>query len=370
VKLADKIKEYGAEIALDEVKITTAKDLIEVREFMESRKKEGELSKFVKDDLAAITSPSGVLASAQSIIVVAMSYYNRGDDVPANGLQGKLSRFARGQDYHQVLGAKLEQLENFLSGLKPQVETQRFVDTGPTVDRALARRAGIGWQGKNCSIIHPDYGSWIFIGGLITNLELETDSAMEDQCGSCTRCLDNCPTGALQKKYLLDAKECLGYITLSKGYLEEQHRKQIDNRLWGCDTCQDVCPYNQDVKARNHSQFREEEPAGHPELLPLLELTNDQFKNIFGSTALNWRGKRPLKRNAAVILGNLQSTAAVPDLISTLKEDPQAIVRGHCAWALGEIGTLVAKRGLEEALVTEDEERVRSEIKQALDNSE
>ncbi|MGM0369720.1 MAG: tRNA epoxyqueuosine(34) reductase QueG [Bacillota bacterium] len=369
MKLADKIKDYGAEIALDEVKITTANDLIEVREFMESCKKEGQLSKFVKDDLAAITSPTEVLASAQSIIVVAMSYYNRGDSASANGLQGKMSRFARGQDYHQVLGAKLEQLENFLSRLKPQVETHRFVDTGPTVDRALARRAGIGWQGKNCSIIHPDYGSWIFIGGIITNLELESDSAIEDKCGDCTRCLDNCPTGALQEKYLLDAKECLGYITLSKGYLEEQHRKQIDNRLWGCDTCQDVCPYNQDVKAGNHLEFRENDGEAYPDLLPLLELTNDRFKKRFGSTALNWRGKRPLKRNAAVILGNLQSTAALPGLIATLKEDPQAIVRGHCAWALGEIASLVAKRGLEEALVTEKEERVRSEIKQALANS-
>ena len=365
MQLAKQIKVQGAKIGFDDLKITTADDLEQVQEFLEQRREKGQLSKFLKQDLDLITSPSQVLASAQSVIVVAISYYHRVEE-ERGPLRGQLSQFAQGQDYHQVLRAKLDQLEDFLDHLATGVESYQFVDTGPTVDRALARKAGLGWQGKNGSIIHPEYGSWIFIGGLITNLELVPDRPLENKCGACTRCLDNCPTGALEKEYLLNAKKCLGQVTLSKGYLSLNERKKIGTRVWGCDTCQNVCPYNQDVKVSSHSQFEATNLGALPELIPLLKLTNQEFKERFSSTVMNWRGKRPIKRNAAVILGNLSAAAAVPELISTLKNDPQAIVRGHAAWALGQIGTTAAKQALKEALNYEQDQQVTAEINSAL----
>lgn len=365
MQLEKKIKAQGAKIGVDDLKITTADELDEVKEFLEQQREKGQLSKFLKQDLDLITSPKKVLASAKSVIVVAMSYYHEVDQ-ERGPLRGELAQFAQGQDYHQVLRAKLEQLENFLKELATGVETYQFVDTGPTVDRALARKAGLGWQGKNGSIIHPEYGSWIFIGGVITNLELAPDEALENKCGSCTRCLDNCPTGALEKKYMLNAEKCLGQVTLTKGYLSLNERKKIGTRVWGCDTCQNVCPYNQSAKVSSHSQFEANNLGPFPELIPLLKLTNQEFREKFSSTVMNWRGKRPIKRNAAVILGNLAAKEAVPALISTLKNDPQAIVRGHTAWALGEIGTQEAKEALKARLEFEDDEKVRDEIKKAL----
>ncbi|MBM7557502.1 tRNA epoxyqueuosine(34) reductase QueG [Halanaerobacter jeridensis] len=362
MNLAKDIKNYGAEISLDEVKITDADDLDEVEEFLKERKEAGELSKFLKSDLDLITSPREVLPEAKSVIVVAISYYHPPQQ-KRGSLEGKLSQFAQGKDYHQVLEAKLEQLADFVEQLQTGVETYQFVDTAPTVDRALARKAGVGWQGKNCSIIHPQYGSWIFIGGLITNLELEIDEPLENKCGDCSRCLDNCPTGALKDNYTLNAEECLGQVTLTKGYLSIQERKKIGVRVWGCDTCQEVCPYNQDVKVSHQPEFKAQNLGVYPKLLPLLKLTNQDFREKFSSTVMNWRGKRPIKRNAAIILGNLKAVAAVPDLITTLKEDPQAIVRGHAAWALGEIGTAQAKQALKDALDFEQDKKVRAEIK-------
>jgi len=365
VKLAQQIKNHGEKIGLDDLKITAAGDLKEVHDFLQQRRDKDQLSKFVKDDLDLITNPKQVLSTAKSIIVVALSYYHEGEK-KRGALQGGLAKFAQVKDYHQVLGDKLEQLADFIEGLAAGVETYQFVDTGPTVDRALARKAGLGWQGKNCSIIHPEYGSWIFIGGIMTNLELDKDPPLENKCGDCTLCLDKCPTGALEEKYVLNAEKCLGQVTLSKGYLSIAERKKIGTRVWGCDTCQNVCPYNQEVKTIQHAEFKTDNLEAHPKLLPLLKLTNQQFRDKFNQTVMNWRGKRPIKRNAAIILGNLKAQAAVTDLICTLKNDPQAIVRGHAAWALGEIGTLEATQGLKEGLVDEEDEKVKSEIQRAL----
>lgn len=364
--LSQEIKAYGQKIDLAEVKITTADDLTAVEEFLAERKEKGQLSKFLKADLDLITSPRQVMPEAKSVIVVAISYYHEVKAQKGN-LSGRLSQFAQGEDYHQVLEAKLAELAEFIKELKPEVKTYSFVDTGPTVDRALARKAGLGWQGKNCSIIHPDYGSWIFLGGLITNLDLAFDEPREDKCGSCTRCLDSCPTGALEKPRTLNAEKCLGQITLTKGYLTVKQRKKIGGRVWGCDTCQNVCPYNQEIKESTHPQFKADNLGAYPDLIPLLKLTNNEFREKFSSTVMNWRGKRPLKRNAAIILGNQKAKEALPALISTLREDPQAIVRGHAAWAIGEIGGAKAEVALEKALSKENDAKVEREIRKSLE---
>jgi epoxyqueuosine reductase len=330
------------------------------------------LSTFVHDDLEKITEPQRVLSEAKSVIVCAISY-SIDDKYIAESrrkvkeeLRGTLSRFAWGQDYHQVLGDKLDKLIDFIKGKRKDVELFKFVDTGPSVDRALARRAGIGWQGKNCSIINPEYGSWIFLGGIITDLELEYDSPIEDKCDDCRRCINACPTGALVAPYTLDSRKCLGYITLSKGYLDEEQRKKMGNRLWGCDTCQSVCPQNQDVKVGDHKEFRPQTLEAYPELISLLTLSNKEYKDKFMITPMNWRGKRPIQRNAAIILGNLKDKRAVPYLLEALV-DPKPIVRANVAWALGEIGDKGVLDRLEKELLKEKDEQVIGELERAIE---
>ncbi|AGB40336.1 iron-sulfur cluster binding protein, putative [Halobacteroides halobius DSM 5150] len=371
MKLKSKINQYATKLGIDKIGITTTDDFSRLRDFLYKMREKEFLSKFVKKDLELITDPKEVLSNAKSVIVCAISY--QVDDVyiteskekTTKELRGKLSRFAWGQDYHHVLGKKLDKLVQFLQREEENLKAKTFVDTGPTIDRALARRAGIGWQGKNCSIINPEYGSWIFIGGIITNLDLEIDQPIEDQCGDCRKCLDACPTGALKAPYTLDSRKCLGYLTLKRGYIDRDNRKKFGTRLWGCDTCQEVCPSNQEVEIGDHKEFRPQKLAAYPKLPQLLSLTKSEYRDKFGPTPMNWRGKRPIQRNAAIILGNLGDKEAVPYLIEAL-EDPKPIVRAHAAWALAEIGDGSVVDDLKKVLVKEKEERVKEEVQEAI----
>ncbi|KXS43030.1 MAG: iron-sulfur cluster binding protein [Candidatus Frackibacter sp. T328-2] len=366
--LTEEIKEYAKIIGIDEIRITGAEPFLEVREFLMNMEERDYLSKFINNDIELITEPKQILSTAQSVIVCAISYYHEIESPPSfkEELRGKFSKFAWGRDYHQVLGEKLEQLIGFLRTKNDNLEVKKFVDTGPTVDRALARRAGIGWQGKNCSIINPDYGSWIFIGGIITNLELEFDAPIEDQCSGCRKCIEACPTGALVDEYTLKSNKCLGYITLSKGYIEKEDRRKMGTRIWGCDTCQDVCPHNQKVKFGNHSDFLPQTLEAYPQLSSLLALTNKDYEEKFKPTPMNWRGKRPIQRNAAIVLGNLKNPKAIPHLLKGL-DDPKPIVRAHSAWALGEIGEPSVIGDLKKRLAKEREEEVIVEIEGVID---
>ncbi|MCK8816248.1 tRNA epoxyqueuosine(34) reductase QueG [Natroniella sulfidigena] len=372
MRLTACLKEYAAQIGLDELKVTTATSFPQVERLLKELKERDYLSSFVKNDFKLITDPQEVLASTRSVIVVAMAYSNEDSIVDDNqddqmDLKGKIARFAWGKDYHQVLGEKLEQLVEFLQREAEQkVEAVKFADTGPTVDRALARRAGIGWQGKNCNIIHPEYGSWIFLGGIITNLDLEIDSPIEDKCGDCKRCIEACPTGALEDGYLLNSNQCLGYITLSKGYIDHQDRKKIGTRLWGCDTCQEACPHNQEVTTGDHAEFKPQNLASRTKLTSLLKLTDESYQQQFGKAAMNWRGKRPIQRNAAIILGNLKDKRAIDDLKDGLS-DPKPIVRAHSAWALAEIGVVEVIKDLRQALEIENDKQVKEDLRLALE---
>ncbi len=372
MSLTAELKDYAQGIGIDEIKITTAEDLPEVKRFLKEMKGQEYLSKFVHNDLDLITTPQQVLAEAESIILCAISYKVAEEHIKQSkgrvkeDLRGQLSSFAWGRDYHQVLGERLDRLMDFLASKVDQFSGVKFVDTGPTVDRALAERAGIGWQGKNCSIIHPEYGSWIFLGGIISNLKLEEDMPITDQCGDCRRCIEACPTGALVAPYQLDSRKCLGYITLSKGYIDEDYRKKMGLRLWGCDSCQSVCPHNQRAQVVDHQEFRPQLLDAYPELIPLLTLSNREYQEQFMITPMNWRGKRPIQRNAAIILGNLGDRRAIPDLVEAL-EDPKPIVRAHAAWALSQIKDQSIIDDLERCLLKERDSKVIAEIEDALE---
>lgn len=266
-----------------------------------------------------------------------------------------------------MLREKLQLLEQYIKEYAPTAQLRSMVDTGELVDRAVAERAGIGWSGKNCSIITPEFGSYVYLGEMITNIPFEPDVPMEDECGDCKLCLDACPTGALIQGGQLNAQRCIAFLTQTKTAIHEEFRVEIGNRLYGCDTCQTVCPKNRRKYNLHQPAFQPDPELAKPLLEPLLQLSNRQFKDRFGHVSGSWRGKNPIQRNAIIALAHFKEEAAVPALITLLKEDPRPVIRGTAAWALGEIRTETGNSAMEEALLLEQDDAVREELEKAIE---
>ena len=272
-----------------------------------------------------------------SAIVVAMNY---GGTAPS----GPVARYARGDDYHQIMVARLGELHHWITGeLDRPVHGKAYVDTGPILERDLARRAGLGWFGKNTNLINPEIGSFFFLGALLVDLELEPDQPFEaDRCGTCTRCLDACPTQAFAAPRVLDATRCISYLTIElKGDIPEALREPMGSLLYGCDICQDVCPWNvsfgrelteQALAPRQSLADKDARTLARE----ILAMDDNAFHTAFKGSPMKRAKLRGLKRNAAVVLGNLGDSSDVPTLTAAL-EDPEPLVRHHAAWALSRI---------------------------------
>jgi epoxyqueuosine reductase len=289
------------------------------------------------DAVAKRADPRRVMPATRSILVVGMNYYS-GDFPPSEGLLGRVSRYAWGSDYHEVMLERLHQLAHWIDSRTSHPLTYRaYVDTGPLLERDLAQQAGLGWIGKNTNLIHPDHGSYFFLGELLLDLDLETDTpSVVDRCGTCTACLDACPTGALVAPRTLDARRCISYLTIEhRAAIPESLRPLLGDRVFGCDICQDVCPWNRRFARPT------DEPAFSPlhatlDLVELLGLDEDAFRARFRETPL-WRPRRAgLLRNAAVVLGNLSDSAAIPTL-EAARADPHFLVAEHATWAIRQI---------------------------------
>src|ERR1019366_4574104 len=268
-----------------------------------------------------------------SAIVVAMNY---GGTQPP----GPIARYARGDDYHEVMRAKLDELGRWLVAEGgAESRTRSFLDTGPVLERDLARRAGLGWFGKNTNLINPGLGSFFFIGALFTDADLETDAPFEaDRCGSCTSCLDACPTQAFTAPRTLDATRCISYLTIElKGEIPAEFRAAIGDLLYGCDICQDVCPWN--VRFSRDVTEQRLRPRAHrvdPDAAELLALSDHEWRAQFGGSAMTRAKRRGLARNAAVALGNRRDRRTIPALEAAARDDPEPVVRAHAAWALAQ----------------------------------
>jgi len=269
----------------------------------------------------------------RSAIVVAMNY---GGAQPS----GPVARYARGDDYHDVMRAKLDELGRwFVAASDGAARTRSFVDTGPILERDVARRAGLGWFGKNTNLINPGLGSFFFIGALFTDADLEPDAPFEaDRCGSCTRCLDACPTQALVAPRMLDATRCISYLTLElKGDIPREFRPAIGELLYGCDICQDVCPWNvRFSRDATEPALRPRADRVDPDAAELLSLSDDEWRARFGGSAMTRSKRRGLARNAAVALGNRRDPRTIPALRHAERNDPEPVVRAHAAWALAQ----------------------------------
>ena len=272
---------------------------------------------------------------ARSVVSVGLQYdtpHPYSIDAPAGA--GWIARYAWGDDYHDVMKAMLERLARRLEAEIGPFRSRAYVDTGPVVERAYAAAAGLGAWGKNTCLLHPEHGSWFFLGELVTDVELDADSPRPDMCGSCTACLDACPTGALPAPYVLDATRCISYLTIElKGAIPEEQRPDVGRHVFGCDICQDVCPWNRRRRHQGPSSFEPRPGLAGPELAELAGLGDDGFRSRFRGSAVKRAKRRGLLRNVAVALGNSGDGAYRP-ILQRLAEDPDPLVREHALWAL------------------------------------
>ncbi len=367
--LKEAIKAYSKEIGIDKIGVTTADPFLELKRRLVEQERLGYRSGFEKGTVEERTEPKRLLPGAQSIISIALAYPTKLPKAPKS-LPGKrrgiFSRSSWGRDYHVVLRDRLEKLAHFIGERVPDFNYKIMVDTGELSDRAVAERAGLGFTGKNASLITEEFGSFVYLGEMITNLPLEPDEPIEQSCGDCRICLDACPTGALVQAGQLDAQRCLSYLSQTKVSLPEVFKEKLGTRLYGCDTCQLVCPYNKQVDFHRHEEFEPEPEIAKPLLIPMLEKTNREFRETFGHLSGFWRGKNPLQRNAIIALAHYKDDTAVETLKNIIFEDVRPVHRETAVWALGKIGTKEARQVLEEASIEIKDETLQKHIKNAL----
>ncbi|MSP36876.1 MAG: tRNA epoxyqueuosine(34) reductase QueG [Deltaproteobacteria bacterium] len=312
--------------------------------------------------------PHELVPWAESVISVGLNYFTppaRPESVA--GTAGWISRYAWGDDYHELMQGKLQALlQSIEQHAGTPVQGRAFVDSGPVLERDHAGVAGLGWIGKNTQLISPKKGSWFFLGELFVDLPLVYDRPIRDRCGKCDLCLKACPTQAFVGPYILDARRCISYLTIElKGFMPRHLRPLVGNHIFGCDICQDVCPYNVKAEASAESAFGPRPGLHAPQLTPLLSLSAAEFREKFRGSPILRAKRRGFLRNVAVALGNLKNRAAVPALIDALN-DEEPLVRGHVAWALGEIGGDSALAALSRRRQIELDETVLSEIDEAV----
>jgi epoxyqueuosine reductase len=283
---------------------------------------------------------------ARTILVAALPY-SSGEPESSPSRDAKISRYARGKDYHKVLKERLGRLGKFLSEISPGTRSAPIVDTGALLEKPWAASAGLGWQGKHTNLIDPESGSWFFLGELATDLKLEPDAeAIADRCGSCTRCLEACPTQAFPEPYVLDSRKCISYLTIEhRGTIPEELRAGMGSWVFGCDVCQEVCPWNQ-APAQGDQEL--EAVAETPALSDLIRMSREEFQRHFAGTPLRRTGWIRFVRNVAVALGNSGDPEAVQPLRDALAI-PNPVIQEHVRWALRRLG---AESRSEEPAVT------------------
>ncbi|MGG4497585.1 tRNA epoxyqueuosine(34) reductase QueG [Brevibacillus reuszeri] len=364
------IIDYAMEIGIDKIGFASADPFITLKERLIEHREQGYESGFEEPDLDKRTDPGLLVEGARTLISIALAYPSKMENPPKSepgAYRGILCRAAWGTDYHHVLREKLDKLAQFIKELEPGALIESMVDTGALSDRAVAERAGVGFTGKNCAIITPEFGSWVYLGELVTTLPLPSDQPIEEGCGDCNICVDACPTGALIQGGQLNAQRCIAFLTQVKDFIPDEFRGKIGNRLYGCDTCQTVCPKNRRIHTNHHPEFQPDPETAKPLLIPLLEMSNKEFKQKFGLSSSSWRGKKPIQRNAILALAHFKDKSAVPHLIRLLTNDPRPVIRGTAAWALGKIGGEDAKAALEQSREKEDSPEVLLEIEKGMD---
>ena len=324
---------------------------------------------YLADRAEAYRHPRHVLEGVRSLLVLAYPYRTAEPQASQPG-RGRVSRYAWGVDYHDVVRERLRTLSDFFSARAPESRVRTVIDTAPLLEREFAALAGLGWIGKNTLLLNKQAGSWFFLAALLTDRVLDYDEPdAADHCGTCRACLDACPTDAFVDAYVLDARRCISYLSIElREAVPVELREGMGDWLFGCDVCQDVCPWNHKAPPSDERAFEPPDGMTTLELAALFELNEAAFRALFRHTPL-WRPKRRgLLRNAAIVLGNQRDAAAIPALVRGLSDD-ETLVRGACAWALGRYDDARARAALRERLAVEDDPPARTEIEAALSPS-
>jgi epoxyqueuosine reductase len=362
-------------IAIDAARARGAGDVRVVAAFRDELSSNRMRASFARGDLSTwsydgdyasrAADPQSILPEARSVLCVAVPYAT--PSPKRAPLQGRVSNYAWSEDYHKRVRSLLLEVASIIDGVAGERVTAVACDTKPIAERAFAAHAGLGWIGKHTNLISPALGSFVFLGEIVTTLDLPADEPLQKTCGNCTRCITACPTGALRGDYTIDATRCIADLTQRTDQIPRALRPLIGDWVWGCDLCQLACPPTQRAAVRAHGFEPFDEIAAAPPLTELLQLRSREFKRRFARTAMGWRGAAVLRRNAAVALGNMLDRSAVPALVVAMGGDPHPMVRGAAAWALGRIGSPSAVAALRARGPTEPDASVREEITVALE---
>ena len=367
---AERIKAHAQSLGFDACGIARA-DALEAREHYEAwidAGMHGEMAYLGSErHLERRADPSQVLPDLRSVVCVAMCYEPRLDDARSARV-GKIARYAGGEDYHFVMRDKLRDLSREIELAVPGAKTLWYSDTGAILERGWAERAGIGWVGKHTGLLSREIGSWFLLGEVLVDQDLEADAPVGiDHCGTCTNCIDACPTNAIIAPRKLDARLCISYLTIElRGPIPRELRPLIGDWVFGCDICQEVCPWNRFAPEAREARLHARELSGWT-LEKFLEMDDTTFARVFKDSPIKRAKRHGFLRNVCVALGNRGESSAVPALARALREDPHELVRGHAAWALGAVGGNEAKAALQQARGSEPGSSARREIELALD---
>lgn len=303
VTLTEQIKSKALELGFHKVGIAKAEALNpegeRLREWL-NRGYQASMQWMVKNVEKRI-DPKEIIPNAQSVISVAINYYSPVQH-SQNKDEAKISRYAWGDDYHIHFTKRIQTLFECIKQLEPESDGRYYVDTGPVMDKVWAARAGIGWQGKHTNLITKEYGSWVFLGEIITTLKLDFDAPMDDFCGSCTACIDACPTDAIREPYIVDSNRCLSYLTIEhRGDIDEKYHAQFENWVYGCDICQDVCPWNRFQQESEHTEFYPREFNLAPNIKELTALSQEEFSKRFKDSPIKRTKREGIIRNASIV---------------------------------------------------------------------
>ena len=340
----DLVKKLAQEVGFEACGIALPKPLVEAEEALRKwtqAGKHGEM-KYLEEFGSRRYQFWKRFATAKSVIVLGVNYYssNRADQENSAPFKGRVARYAWGQDYHKVISKRLEHLKLRINEeAKTAIQFDSAVDTKPLFERSLAQRAGLGFIGKQTQLLSLQFGPWLFLSELITDLRLEPDEPFSGSCGTCRLCIDECPTGAIEETGSIDARKCIAYLTIEhKTGIPAEFRPQIGNRVFGCDDCLDVCPYTAKQKETEWKELTGESGFGSElELASLFQIgSNREYEEKFRDTAILRARRKQLLRNACVVLGNVGSMEALP-MLERAREDPSPMVREHAEWAIARI---------------------------------
>lgn len=334
--ITDKSKVLG----IDKIGFTNADPFDYMKDSLYKQQAVGHSTGFEHKNTVERLYPELIFDDPQSIISICLAYPSEIPNPYPSTREERRGLFARaswGIDYHDILRDRMEKLIEFISELIPNSRFKSMVDTGELSDVAVAERAGIGFIGRNGLLVTHEFGTYVYLGEIITNIPFEPDNRVPFGCGDCYRCVTACPTDALLGDGRINGKRCLSYQTQTKGFMDNEYRRKITHVIYGCDICQIACPYNKGVDNHFHQEMEPDPDQVQPVLKSMLQLSNKEFNRQFGSLAGSWRGKKPLQRNAIIALANYRDQSALPKLLEVIETDPRPMIRATAAYAVSQI---------------------------------